>query len=417
MAYNVYMFTLISYIWAYGVQTIGLLVAFVFAALFIYLAVRHHTSRAMALALLAVFLGVSVFFYVPNGLPHAFEYPFFLKTYGPSEGPILPFKNVFGFFSNFGQFERVADIARDPGDVPPPIVRTTPSTVHIEMTAKEVVAEMAPGVTVNYWTFDGTVPGPMLRVREGDTVVLTLHNDPTSLHHHSIDLHAVTGPGGGAAATIVAPGESKTISFKAMHAGLFVYHCAHPNVANHMAHGMYGMILVEPKEGLPKVDHEYYVMQGEFYTAGALGREGLQLMDTKAMMDSRPQYIVFNGRTGALTSTSSNVMRARVGETARLYVGNGGVNLVSSFHVIGEIFDRVFREGDLVSAPARSVQTTLVPAGGAAAVDIALDYPGNYILVDHALARIDRGAWGVLHVSGDADKTVFDGAIEAGHGH
>lgn len=412
-----YMFTPLSYVWAYVVQSIGLFVAFVFAGIFIYLAVRRHTSRPMALALLAVFLGVSVFFYVPNGLPHAFEYPFFLKTYGPSEGPVLPFKNVFGFFSNFGDFERAQDIARDPNDVPPPITRTTPATVHIEMTAKEVVAEMAPGVLVNYWTFDGTVPGPMLRVREGDTVVLTLRNATSSLHHHSIDLHAVTGPGGGAAATIVAPGEEKTITFKAMHAGLFVYHCAHPNVANHMAHGMYGMILVEPAQGLPAADREYYVMQGEFYTAGALGRQGLQLMDTEAMMNSRPQYIVFNGRTGALTSSTSNAMQAKVGETARLYVGNGGVNLVSSFHVIGEIFDRVFREGDLVAAPARSVQTTLVPAGGAAVVDIKLDYPGNYILVDHALARIDRGAWGVLRVDGPADEAVFSGSIEAGHGH
>ncbi len=411
------MLTLLSYIWAYGVQTIGLLVAFVFAGIFIYLAIRRHTSRPMALALLAVFLGVSVFFYVPNGLPHAFEYPFFLKTYGPSEGPVLPFKNVFGFFSHFSDFERVEDIARDPRDVPPPITRDAPAVVQIEMTAKEVVAEMAPGVLVNYWTFDGTVPGPMLRVREGDTVELTLRNDKTSLHHHSIDLHAVTGPGGGAAATIVAPGEEKTITFKAMQPGLFVYHCAHPNVANHMAHGMYGMILVEPAKGLPAVDHEFYVMQGEFYTAGALGRQGLQLMDTEAMMNSQPQYIVFNGRTGALSSTTSNSMQAGVGETARIYMGNGGVNLISSFHVIGEIFDRVFREGDLVTEPARSVQTTLVPAGGAAVVDIQFDYPGNYILVDHALARIDRGAWGVLHVEGPADKAIFDGTIEAGHGH
>ena len=411
------MFQALSYIWAYLVQTIGLFIAFVFAGIFIYLVLRRHTSRSMTLALLAVFLGVSVFFYVPNGLPHAFEYPFFLKTYGPSQGPVLPFKNVLGFFSHFGDFEKVQDIARDPNDVPPPIARTAPATVKIEMTAKEVVAEMAPGVLVNYWTFDGTVPGPMLRVREGDTVELTLRNATSSLHHHSIDLHAVTGPGGGAAATMVAPGESKTITFKAMHAGLFVYHCAYPNVANHMAHGMYGMILVEPAAGLPPVDREYYVMQGEFYTAGALGRGGLQLMDTEAMMNSKPQYIVFNGRTGALTSTSTRAMEAKVGETVRLYVGNGGVNLTSSFHVIGEIFDRVFREGDLVAAPARSVQTTLVPAGGAAVVDIKLDYPGNYILVDHALARLDRGAWGVLHVDGPADKGIFDGTVEAGHGH
>ncbi len=407
------MFTLLSYIWAYGVQTIGLLVAFVFAGIFIYLAVRRHTSRPMALALLAVFLGVSVFFYVPNGLPHAFEYPFFLKTYGPSQGPVLPFKNVLGFFSHFGDFEKVQDIARDPNDVPPPIARTAPATVKIEMTAKEVVAEMAPGVLVNYWTFDGTVPGPMLRVREGDTVELTLRNATSSLHHHSIDLHAVTGPGGGASATMVAPGESKTITFLAMHAGLFMYHCAEPNVANHMAHGMYGMILVEPKEGLPKVDKELYIVQGEFYTTGALGRQGLQIMDTEAMMNGKPTYIVFNGRTGALAQN----MQAKVGERVRVYFGNGGVNLISSFHAIGEVFDRVYREGDLVTAPGRSIQTTLVPAGGATVADFTLDVPGNYVLVDHALARLDRGAWGVLRVEGPENKKIFDGVVQHGGGH
>jgi len=408
-----YMFTLLSYIWAYGVQTIGLLVAFVFAGIFIYLAVRHHTSRPMALALLAVFLGVSVFFYVPNGLPHAFEYPFFLKTYGPAAGPVLPFKNVFDFFWNFDKFERVADIAHSPTDIPPPLERTATTTVHIELTAKEVVAEMAPGVVMNYWTFDGQVPGPMLRVREGDTVELTLHNDPTSLHHHSIDLHAVTGPGGGASATMVEPGESKTITFLAMHAGLFMYHCAEPNVANHMAHGMYGMILVEPKEGLPPVDKEFYIVQGEFYTTGALGRKGLQIMDTEAMMAGKPQYIVFNGRTGALTEN----MQASVGERVRVYFGNGGVNLISSFHAIGEVFDRVYREGDLVSAPGRSIQTTLVPAGGAVVADFTLDVPGNYVLVDHALARLERGAWGVLRVDGPENKQIFDGVVEHGGGH
>ncbi len=413
IAYTVYMFTLLTYIWAYGVQTIGLLVAFVFAGIFIYLAVRHHTSRPMALALLAVFLGVSVFFYVPNGLPHAFEYPFFLKTYGPAAGPVLPFKNVLDFFLNFDKFERVADIAHSPTDIPPPITRATSSLVHIDITAKEVVAEMAPGVVMNYWTFDGRVPGPMLRVREGDTVELTLHNDPTSLHHHSIDLHAVTGPGGGASATMVAPGEQKTITFLAMHAGLFMYHCAEPNVANHMAHGMYGMILVEPKEGLPPVDKEFYIVQGEFYTTGALGRKGLQIMDTEAMMAGKPQYIVFNGRTGALTQN----MQASVGERVRVYFGNGGVNLISSFHAIGEVFDRVYREGDLLSAPGRSIQTTLVPAGGATVADFTLDVPGNYVLVDHALARLERGAWGVLRVDGPENKQIFDGVVQHGGGH
>ncbi len=407
------MFESIPYLWQYIAQTTGIFIVAALITLAGFLVFKKVHSRRVTAAFVIVFFGASMIFFAVHGLPNMFAYPFFLKTYGPSEGPILPLKNVWAFITNFDSFEKVADISRNPADIRAPLNRSKPANVEIEMTAKEVIAEMAPGVTFNYWTFDGTVPGPFLRVREGDTVTLTLHNDPTSLHHHSIDLHAVTGPGGGAAATIVAPGESKTITFKALNPGIFVYHCAHPNVASHMAHGMYGLILVEPKEGLPPVDHEFYVMQGEFYSAGALGRTGLQLFDAEAMLEGKPQYVVFNGRTGALAEN----MNTKVGETVRLYVGNGGVNLISSFHVIGEIFDKVFREGDLVSAPAQSVQTTLVPAGGATAVEFRADYPGNYILVDHALSRLDRGAWGVLHVTGEADPAVFKGEIQMGGGH
>ncbi|MBI5470319.1 nitrite reductase, copper-containing [Candidatus Kaiserbacteria bacterium] len=404
-----WLFSLLSYIL---VQTLGLVIAFAAAAVLLYMILRRFHSRLMTLLFCAVFLGISVFFYVPNGLPRGLDYASFRTTYGPSISPGLPFGNVIQFFLHFGQFEKVADIARDPNDVPQPIARTAPTKVHVDITAKEVISEMAPGVYINYWTFGGKIPGPFIRVREGDTVELTLYNDPTSLHHHSIDLHAVTGPGGGAAATMVAPGESKTITFKALHAGLFVYHCAEPNVANHMTHGMYGLILVEPKEGLPKVDKEFYVMQGEFYTTGSLGKKGLQIFDAAKMLDGQPQYIVFNGRTGALAKG----MDGGVGETVRVYVGNGGVNLDSNFHVIGEIFDTVYPEGALRN-PIHDVQTTIVPAGGAAAVEFDLNYPGNYPFVDHALARLDRGAWGVLHISGTPDPSIFQGAIQMGGGH
>lgn len=407
------MFEPFFYVWQYLVQGLGLFIAYVFAAILLYLLLRRLHSRKITAALLVVFLGASVAFYIPNGLPRGFEYPFFLKTYGPSAGPVLPFANVWEFLKNFNNFERVADIARSPSDIPPPIERSEAKEVKIELVTKEVIAEMAPGVTFNYWTFNGTVPGPFLRVREGDMVELTLKNDPTSLHMHNIDLHAVNGPGGGAVSTDVMPGESKTFRFKALNPGIYMYHCAHTNVPSHMTHGLYGLILVEPKGGLPKVDKEFYVMQSEFYSAGTLGRQGLQLFDAQAMLDGKPQYIVFNGRTGALAEN----MNAEVGETVRIYIGNGGVNLVSSFHVIGEIFDRVYREGDLVSDPAKSVQTTLVPAGGAAMVEFKVDYPGNYVLVDHALSRLDRGAWGVLRVTGPENKEVFDGVIEAMSGH
>ena len=404
---------LISYLWQYIVEVFGLFIAYAFAAIFIVLVLRQFHSRKITAALAVMFIGVSVAFYIPNGLPTELAYPLSLRGFGPGENPNLPFKNVFHFFQKFNDFERVANISPNPTDVPKTVVYAEDGVVEVSLTTKEVIAEMADGTTINYWTFDGTVPGPFIRVHEGDTVRLTIHNDETSLHPHNVDFHAVTGPGGGAAATIVAPGESKNFTFKAMNAGLFVYHCAFGNPGLHMTHGMYGLILVEPKGGLPPVDKEFYVVQGEFYSEGGLGREGLQLFDTQAYLDGKPQYIVFNGKTGALMDN----MTANVGETVRMYVGNGGVNLISSFHVIGEIFDRVSREGDLITPPAEGLQTTLIPAGGAVMVEFKVDFPGNFVLVDHALARVDRGAWGMLHVEGGPDLSIYNGDIQTGGGH
>ncbi len=404
---------LFSYTWSYFVQAFGLVIAFLFAALFIYLIFRKLHAGWMSITLVAMFLGVSLFFYVPNGLPQGLVHPLSMRTYGMGDGPVLPLDNFLAFASGFSGIERVGEIARNPSDVPPPITRTEPAHVELELTAKEVIAEMAPGVYVNYWTYNGTVPGPMFRVREGDTVTLTLRNDPSSIHHHNIDLHAVTGPGGGATVSMVAPGESATFTFKALNPGLFVYHCATPNVANHMTHGMYGLILVEPEEGMPAVDREFYVMQGEYYATGGIGRKGLQLFDAQAMLDGNPTYVTFNGRVNGLAEH----LQASTGETVRIYFGNGGVNLASSFHVIGEIFDRVYPEASLTSAPHTDVQTTLVPAGGATVTEFALDVPGAFVLVDHALARVDKGAWGKLFVAGEEDRAIFNGTEVPGHGH
>ena len=404
---------LISYLWQYLVEGFGLIIAYIFAAIFILLVLRQFHSWKITAALAAIFIGVSIAFYIPNEVPNQLAYPILLDSFGPGEAPNLPFRNVFQFFKNFDNFERISDISQDPTAVPKTVTYAEDGVVEINLTTTEVIAEMADGITINYWTFDNAIPGPFLRVQQGDTIRLNIRNDETSLHPHNIDLHAVTGPGGGAAATIVAPGESKTLTFKALNAGLFIYHCAYGNPGLHMTHGMYGLILAEPKGGLPPVDKEFYIVQGEFYAEGGLGRKGLQLFDTQAYLDGKPQYIVFNGKTGALVDN----MTANVGDTVRMYVGNGGVNLVSSFHVIGEIFDRVYREGDLLSPPAQSIQTTLIPAGGAAMVEFKVEYPGNYMLVDHALARMDRGAWGVLQVEGEADPSIYNGEIESGGGH
>jgi nitrite reductase (NO-forming) len=403
------LWSLLSYL---VVQGFGLVLAGMAAVMFLFVVLRKLHSLRTTLVLIIFFAGAMLFFWFPIGVPKNLTYPFGIVTYGPAEGPTLPLKNVFTFFGALDSFARVPDIARDPLDVPPPLNRTTEAEVHIELTTKEVLAEVAPGIMLNYWTFDGTVPGPMLRVREGDHVSLTLHNDKSSLHMHSIDLHAVTGPGGGATVTDVMPGESKTFSFKALNPGLYVYHCAHPNVANHMAHGMYGLILVEPKGGLPPVDQELYVMQGELYTAGTRGTKGLQVIDAGKMLDGIPEYIVFNGRTGAISKDRVVIQR---GEKVRLYVGNGGVNLVSSFHLIGEIFDTVYPEAQMGGANFHNVQTTMIPAGGAAIAEFTADVPGTYVLVDHALARLDKGAWGTLSIEGEENPAIFEG--EAGGEH
>ena len=315
---------------------------------------------------------------------------------------------------NLSEYKKIRDISKQASDLPKPLNRKQPKKVVINLEAVEVISNIARGILYHYWTFNKTVPGPFLRVRQGDTVELNLHNDQTSSHSHAIDLHAVTGPGGGLAVTKAKPGETKTLLFKATTPGLYVYHCAHGNPATHIANGMYGLILVEPPQGLAKVDHEFYIMQGELYTHGRLGKKGFQKFNSRKMIDERPEYIVFNGRTGALVKEGQ--LNAKVGDKIRLFIGNAGVAKVSSFHVIGEIFDRVFPEASL-SSPIKNVQTTLIPAGGASVVEFQVDYPGNYVLVDHALTRVDRGAWGILNVTGPKDDSLYIGETEKNMDH
>ncbi len=291
-------------------------------------------------------------------------------------------------------------------NVPPPITRDYVAKVVVNMETQEKVMRLADGVDYMFWTFGGQVPGQFIRIREGDEVEFNLSNSPDSKMPHNIDLHAVTGPGGGAASSFTAPGHTSTFSFKALNPGLYVYHCATAPVGMHIGNGMYGLILVEPKAGLPKVDREYYVMQGDFYTKGKYGEAGLQPFDMEKAIKEQPDYVLFNGSVGALNG--DNAITAKVGETVRLFVGNGGPNLVSSFHVIGEIFDKVSVEGgDLVN---KNVQTTLVPAGGAAMTEFKVDVPGTFIMVDHSIFRaFNKGALGMLKVNGPEDKIIYSG--------
>src|SRR5271165_1377397 len=298
-------------------------------------------------------------------------------------------------------------VLSDAPNVPPPIHRdhATKMIVHLEI--KEVEGRLADGVRYTFWTFGGHVPGKFIRIREGDEVEFHLDNHPNNKNPHNIDLHAVNGPGGGAAASLTAPGHSSVFSFKALNPGLYVYHCATAPVAMHIANGMYGMILVEPKEGLPKVDHEYYVMQGDFYTQGANGEQGLQPFSMAKAIDEKPDYVVFNGSVGS--TVGDKALTAKVGETVRLFVGDGGPNIVSSFHVIGQIFDTVYPEGAM-SAAAHNVQTTTIPAGGSAITEFKMSVPGTFIVVDHSLERaFNRGALAQLKVSGEENKLVYSG--------
>lgn len=288
----------------------------------------------------------------------------------------------------------------------------SPAVVPVQIDTREIVAQLDDGVEYRYWTFGGTVPGPMIRVRQGDTVDLTLRNAADSTLIHSIDLHAVTGPGGGSAVTQVAPGQQATLQFQALSPGVFIYHCATPLAPAHIASGMYGLIVVEPPEGLPPVDREFYVMQGDFYVQGQRGDPGLRQFSTDKMLAEQPDYVVFNGSVGSLSG--ERALHAQVGESLRIFFGVGGPNLVSSFHVIGEIFDRVYPEG--AAEPLSHVQTTLVPAGGATIVEFTPREPGDYLLVDHALSRVVKGAAATLHVDGPYDPAIYSPPAPAGSG-
>ncbi len=309
--------------------------------------------------------------------------------------------------------DEVAKLTTAP-EVPPAISRAGGANVTIDLETVEKKGSFADGVEYTFWTFNGTVPGPFIRIKEGDTVTFNLKNNKANMNIHSIDIHAVNGPGGGAKASQTPPGGKTAFQWKALNPGIYIYHCATSHIPTHIANGMYGLLLVEPKNGLPKVDREYYLVQGDFYTSGKNGEKGLQNFSIEKARAEQPEYIKFNAM-----ATPGN-LKANVGETVRLYVGNGGPNLTSAFHVIGEIFDTVYQLGAIGAEPAKNVQTTLIPPGGAAIVDFKVDVPGAYIIVDHSIFRaIDKGAVAILEVSGPDSPEVFkplkSGAADSGH--
>src|ERR1700758_1598326 len=306
--------------------------------------------------------------------------------------------------------ELPANLARVPmPSVAPPINRKKPELVHVTLEARPVTGLLAEGIGYHYWTYNGTVPGPMIRVRQGDTVELTLRNALDSPVSHSIDSHGVLGPGGGGKVTPTPPGATSVFQFKAMRPGVFIYHCATPMIPYHLSHGMYGLMVVEPPGGWPKVDREFYVMEGDVYLKGDPAQSGVHEAAVDKMVNETPDFVVFNGSAGSLSK--ERALKAKVGEAVRIFFGNAGPNAVSSFHVIGEIFDKVHPEG--ATETLSNVQSTLVPAGGATMVEFKTEVPGSYILVDHSLGRLQKGAAGFLDVEGPPNPQVFQ-SVKAG---
>tara|TARA_Y100000310_G_scaffold216888_1_gene217958 strand:- start:2416 stop:3639 length:1224 start_codon:yes stop_codon:yes gene_type:complete len=393
-----------NYLLTFGIKILALFGVIIFGMFLILSYIRNHRHHKKLRPYrknfwLFILIALVSLMYINQAVNTVPSFDYFMHTIGPADGPQIEIKNAMKFLANADEFRFVEEIAEDPGNVP-----KLKNTEHHYYTikAEEVINEIAPRVFVNSWTFNGKIPGPMMRAEVGDHVTITLKNNESSLHTHSIDLHAVTGPGGGAAVMQVPPGEEKTFTFKALNPGVYIYHCATPNVGVHMTHGMYGLIVIEPEGGLPEVDKEFYVVQGEAYTSGSIGNRGLQIFDAKRYLSGDPTYVVFNGRKESLNGK----MTANVGDTVRIYIGNGGVNLVSSFHVIGEIFDTVYPEGG--TPVQKNIQSTVIPAGGASIVEFDVELPGNYLLVDHSLARLDKGIWGILNVYGDVNSDIMN---------
>ncbi|HEY4105054.1 MAG TPA: copper-containing nitrite reductase [Polyangiaceae bacterium] len=304
------------------------------------------------------------------------------------------------------QGQELAETASAP-NVPPPIARTYSTRVILNIEVKEHTGSLADGVTYTYWTFGDETPGKFIRVREGDLVETHLSNHPDNTLAHNIDFHGATGPGGGGEASFVAPGHTTSFTWRAMRPGLFLYHCVAAPAGLHIANGMYGLILVEPKAGLPPADKEFYVAQGEFYTSGKFGAQGPQSFSLEKALHENPEYVVFNGHVGALMG--DNALKAKVGESVRIYLGNAGPSLVSSFHIVGEIFDNVYGEGGILPNQ-HNVQTTAIPVGGSAMVEFTASIPGQYTLVDHSMFRaFNKGAMGELRISGKNNDMIFTG--------
>ncbi len=300
-------------------------------------------------------------------------------------------------------------VAANPTEIPGPIRRSKPRNHRLRLTTREVRAEIEAGFTFDYMPYNEQVPGPLIRVRQGDRIHLTFENPSESRWPHNVDFHAVYGPGGGSVATTANPGQEKHLAFRTVYPGAFIYHCAVPRLDYHISSGMFGMILVEPPEGLPEVDREFYLGQHEVYTRPSSGEEPHLRFDHERMQREDPAYVLLNGEHRALTPENRGAIQVRTGETARIFFVNGGPNLTSSFHPIGNVWTRVWRDGALASSPERYVQTVSVPPGSCTVAEMEFPVPGQVKLVDHALTRVSRkGMLGLVDVQGEATEDIFE---------
>jgi nitrite reductase (NO-forming) len=286
-----------------------------------------------------------------------------------------------------------------------PLDASQVKTVRLDTTHK--IIEIAPGVKFSAWTFGDTVPGPTVRARVGDRIkfVMTNRSDEAvpgvrvtaAPMMHSMDFHAAMVSPQDKYRSI-APGQTIEFEFTLNYPGIFMYHCGTPMILEHIASGMYGAVIVEPRNGYPtKADREYVVIQSEFYVKPDPGKQKvdgapLYVLDTDRLRDSRPTHTVFNGVHNGMVK---NPLAAKAGERVRLHVLNVGPSKTSSFHVVGTIFDRVWFEGN-PDNQMRGMQTVLLGSSNSATVEFLIPEDGSYIMVDHHFANASQGAIGLI---------------------
>lgn len=294
-------------------------------------------------------------------------------------------------------------IAEGAAPVPFAPVLSQSRSITVRLDVVHQVQEVADGVKMMVWTFGGQVPGPTVRVRQGDKVKFVMANRSSETAQvtppmpHSMDFHsAMVNPQDKFRS--IGPGQTIEFEFIAYYPGVYLYHCATPLMVEHLAHGMYGAMIVEPKEGYPThVDREYVLVQSEFYPKlnGKKSKDGVTEIDSQAVAEKRPSIVAFNGRA---FRHIQEPLKAKAGEKVRLFVLNAGPSNFSTFHVIGGVFDRTWIEG-VPANELRGGQAVNLGPSNSAIVELLIPEPGKYDLVDHVFADARAGATGLIDAS------------------